>query len=190
MRAWVLAVSILVQSGVAQAYDFDKCFKQQTSLALFKKYDYKYAGPWWITCRTSGKESSILVSTNSSIEQSTMSLDPGVSVGNMTSSSQFSSSWGECAAWGETKKARERAAFIAQNTDELKRDIAFGQGDHLDALAYFTDCDAEVTWRFAAALQSSFAKEAQFRSNLGGAVDDAVRRDPFLMQHCMKSVEG
>lgn len=184
MRNLYIALVLLALAPAARAYDFDKCFKRQTELALYRKYDYKYAGPWWITCRTSGKESSFAVSSESSTEHSTMSLDPGVSTGDMTSSSQFSSSWGECAAWGKTKKQRERESFVAQNLDDLKRDVAFGRGETLDALAYYSDCDGGAQWRFAAALQDGYADLAGRAGDFTVMVDSVIRRDAVLRAHC------
>ena len=42
-----------------------------------------------------------------------------------------------------TDKWKQREIYIAENIDELKQNIAFGRGDHLDTLTYLSDCNAD-----------------------------------------------
>ena len=55
-----------------------------------------------------------------------------------TSSSQFSSSWGACRAFGLRE---QREIFIAENSDELNLEAAQGSGERLEALAHLSGCD-------------------------------------------------
>ena len=171
----------------ARAEDPAKCFNTRTSRAMLRKYNYKYVGPPGVSSRTSGQEGSSKVSSARSTQNVTMISDPGVSTGESTSSTEFSSSYGDCDYFGLNQRQIQREAFIAENLPELKRDIARGRGERLDILAYYSACNASATGQLAGALRSNYADLQGLGSGLGefsSKIDTIIQRDPLLSRAC------
>ena len=182
-----LFFSILLNSKLF-AYDYKKCFGMVNKFGFFKKYDFNYAGPWWITCRTSGKESSILVTTKVGMEKSTISLDPGISTGDMSGSTQFSSSWGECSIMGKNDRLLKREHYIAENFEAIKQSVAFGRGEHLETLAWLSHCNPQVSPAFMETLQKNYdliSRDNTEQHPLSQTMDQLITQDPLLRNHCL-----
>jgi hypothetical protein len=180
-------MAALLYTAPLRAEDPQKCFQTRTKRAMLRKYDYKYAGPPGVTSRTSGQEGSSKVSSERMTQHSTMSVDPGVTTGDSQSSTEFSSSYGDCNYYGLNDKQIRREGFIADNLPELKREIARGYGDHLDAFAYLSDCDDAAAGAFAAALKAGYPTLQaidNIRSSFSIGVDAIVRKDADLSRHC------
>lgn len=79
---------------------------------------------------------------NATTETSTASVDPGVSTGVSDSNTQSVSTQGDC-KWGGFFGSADRRDFqnyVEQNMNEIKNQMAVGQGGHLEILATFAGC--------------------------------------------------
>lgn len=188
----LVAVSAFLAWNAA-AYDIKKCFSFQTKRAMFRKYDLKYLAPSThpsdsVNCSiptdTTSKEGLTKYSSQSSTQGSTISLDPGVSTNNVTGSTQFTSSFGECAMFGYQSTDR-RDAFIASNWDSLREEIALGDGDHLAALADLSGCSPEFYDVYVDGLRGRYASIAG-PMELATEVDGMLRDDPRLRGGCVR----
>ncbi len=129
---------------------------------------YEHLGNTWGA--NTKKHGAVSSSVGSSVEKTTSSVDPGVSTGNIMSSVQYFSSWGECSMleYHITKQLREQ--YIEQNLGEIKRQVAMGQGYHVDALAMISGCQNLGANEWARALQSN--TEELYDLNSGVAFAD------------------
>lgn len=71
-----------------------------------------------------------------------------------TSSSQFSTSTGDCAMIGE--KSHDEKVYFAQNFDEIKIDVARGGGDYLFALTSYSECKNINIYKYGQRAQENF----------------------------------
>jgi hypothetical protein len=148
----ILALCVLLGVAFAQVAlaDYYSCPKKVYSEGWLRKYDYK--GETWAA--DTHKGGAFVSTSHVSTESTTSSVDPGVSTGEMISSSQYTSSWGECAMIDQVIAMNMREDYIDQNLGEIKKEIAQGTGYHIDSLANLSGCSdaAAVTW--AEALQA------------------------------------
>jgi len=63
-----------------------------------------------------------------------------------------------CTSNGVIKAELDQRAFVAYNYDALKMEIAVGNGETLNSLAYLMGCPAESTQDFASMTQANFSK--------------------------------
>jgi len=104
--------------------------------------------------------------------------------GLLLSSVQFTSSWGDCAAFGMVEKKKK---FIAENLDRLKIDSANGKGEYLDALAYLSGCPESSLKPFSAALQANYPgvfEGIQTPKGISIRMDRVIQNDLSLAQSC------
>lgn len=142
----VLAGLVLSNAAHADSYS---CAKMVYKDGWLRKYEY--LGNTW---GANTKKSGILSSTaGSTVEKITSSVDPGVTTGNGMSSIQYVSSWGECAMVEMMITKQIREEYIDQNMSEIKRQVAMGQGYHVDALAMISGCDLQNASEWSRALQ-------------------------------------
>jgi hypothetical protein len=188
----LVAVSAFLAWNAA-AYDIKKCFSFQTKRAMFRKYDLKYLAPSThpsdsVNCSiptdTTSKEGITKYSSQNTTQGSTMSLDPGVSTNGVTGSTQFTSSFGECAMFGY-RSAGRRDAFIASNWDSLREEIALGDGDHLAALADLSGCSPDIYDVYVDGLRVRYARLASPMA-LATELDGMLRDDPKLRSGCVR----
>ena len=135
-------------SSVGHA-DYYSCAKKVYADGWLKKYEYK-GTTWHAATQKSGPLSS---TTGILVEDTTSSVDPGVSTGVVMSSSQYSSSWGECSMIDQMISKNMRDGYIEQNLPEIKQQVAMGQGYHLASLAVLSGCTG--------AQQATLGKELQ-----------------------------
>lgn len=95
-------------------------------------------------------------STNVSSDQSTAVLDPKHSTNLSYSQSQSSSSTGECNAFAIKELRAQRDFYIAENFDQVRKEIAQGQGFHMEALAWMSLCDIDSQKDFNEILQTHY----------------------------------
>ena len=149
-------IALLSFSSVGHA-DYYSCYKKIYEAGWLKKYEYK-GNSWSANTKKSGALSSTL---GVSLENTTSSVDPGVSTGDFVSSSQYASSWGECAAVDMLISKNVRDGYIEQNLLEIKQQVAMGQGYHLASLTVLSGCTG--------AQQATLSKELQ--SHVGELYD-------------------
>ena len=103
-----------------------------------------------------------------------------------STSSQFTSSWGECSALGMRE---QREVFIASNADQLMIDSARGGGEYLEALADLSGChDGPARKQFYSAMQKNFEAVYLNRSDspdaIGKRIDKVILSQPELKRMC------
>ena len=138
--------------------DYYSCYKKIYEAGWLKKYEYK-GNSWSANTKKSGPLSS---TAGVSTENTTSSVDPGVSTGDLMSSAQYTSSWGECAAVDMLISKNMRDGYIEQNLLEIKQQVAQGQGYHLASLAVLSGCTGATN-------QATFSRQLQ--SHMGDLYD-------------------
>jgi hypothetical protein len=104
--------------------DYYGCYKKIYESGWLKKYEYK--GQTWAA---NSKKSGPLSSTGGvTTENTTSSVDPGVTTGEISSFAQYTSSWGECAAVNMEISMKFRDDYLEQNLHEIKKQVALGNG--------------------------------------------------------------
>ena len=104
------------------------------------------------------REGSTSLATDATSEHLTSTIDPGAWTREGISTSQSTSSWGACSLIALQELREERDHFIALNTDEIKRDSAFGAGQYLKTLAFYSLCDLEGTLELSRQMQKNIAQ--------------------------------
>ena len=181
MNKIIIMLALVCIPGVAWA-DYYGCAKMIYADGWLKKYDYK-GQTWGANTKKSGAFTS---TTHVSTENTTSSVDPGVTSGHVVSTSQYTSSWGECAAVDIEISMQFRDDYIKQNLHEIKKQVALGQGYHVEGLAVLSGCKGPGGEVWGRALQSHTgelydAVDAQaFRSHL----DAIISATPDLNSMC------
>ncbi len=137
----IILLSVFSFSGVAYA---SKCGEfVYNKKGMLRKYQYLNLHLTENTKKHGSSSSSFGITT----ESSTASIDPGVYTGQVTGAAQSTSSRGESkmdpTAMMDLFGSREEYKdYIAQNLDEVKKEVAQGDGGHLHTLAAAHRCDA------------------------------------------------
>lgn len=175
----LLLLSFLIFSQMTFSRWGDKeCMKQMYSKGLFKEYKYLPKGFGTF------KESE---SSGWTTDGTTASTDPVISSKVWVGQTQSYSSWGKCAFIGMTlHKAREN--YIAQNKDEILREIAIGKGEHLKALAFFSACSKESLSSFSGSLQKEIDQFVELDSKdhvkFSSQIDQVINSQENLRKSC------
>lgn len=102
--------------------------------------------------------------------------------GASSSSSSYASSTGKCK--GTAQRERERRRFVATSSGALEAQVAQGQGEYVDALAYLHGCDRSAP--LGEALRANFG--IVFRGDDPSANAEAIKAviasDAQLASHC------
>ena len=72
----------------------------------------------------------------------------------LTSSTQFTSSWGPCSIFGMNMND-EIKLFVAQNTDKLRLNSSQGGGEYLTSFSKLASCDAYTSQKLPDRLQNN-----------------------------------
>jgi hypothetical protein len=143
---YLLCICVLMFSAQFASADTYSCAKMIFKDGWLRNYEY-LGNTWGANTKKSGLVSS---SIGSSIEKTTSSVDPGVTTGDSVSTTQYTSSWGECSMLEYNITWQMRDQYIEQNMDGIKKEIAIGEGQHVDSLAFLSGCkgiDHEVWTR-------------------------------------------
>ena len=175
----------LAQANTALADQYS-CAKMVYKDGWLKTYEYK-GNTWGANTKKHGAVSSTV---GSSTEQTTASFDPGVTTGGYMSSSQYSSSWGECSMleYHITKQMREE--YIDQNLQEIKKQVALGEGNHVDALAYLSGCKGIEKAQWKRELQGSMERlyDAKTGASFAGQVSGMIQQNADFSKQCQLSI--
>ena len=169
----------ITSSALADKYS---CAKMVAAGGWFKKYEY-IGNTWGANTQKSGVLSSIL---HSSIEKTTSSVDPGISTKNLVSTLQYSSSWGECSMLNYEVTMQMRKDYIEQNADEIKTEIALGQGIHIDSLAFVSGCHNlnETAWKESLQNRAVEFYEQKNANDFVNVLDRMIQTEPKLAGLC------
>lgn len=183
----LLATILLFSAPSVMAFQARSCAeKVWMKKGLFRQYEVKYSSIEFISFKTSSEEGSMKVSSASSTQNSTMSLDPGITTGQTQSATQFSSTYGDCSIWASNDRWMRREFYIAENMGNIRSDVAKGDGEYLDTFLFLTGCPAEAKGQFSNLLHrqysSLFNNEEYW--GLGSDVDQLMQQDAVLRSTC------
>ena len=116
---------------------------------------------------------------------------PGVPAAHIfTSTTQFTSSWGDCRAIGMQD---EREQFIAINQDLLTIQAATGHGEHVTALAALSGCRTDgAAITFGTELKGHFqtifyqGRYPRTAQGISAEIDHVIRTSPVLRTACQR----
>lgn len=177
----VCAMLLFFVNGVAHA-DLYKCAQMVYKDGMLKKYEYK-GNTWGANTKKHGVFSS---TTGSTTETTTASVDPGVSTKQLLSTTQFSSSWGECAAIDYEITQEFRSNYIKQNIAEIKKQISVGDGYHLASLAFLSGCKQVDRTGWIDTLQKNFEPlyDANNETQFDHQLQMMIHSDTTLASQC------
>jgi Protein of unknown function (DUF3015) len=148
---------ILIISGSAQAWDSAKCSKLLND-GWFKKYQWAGVGDYNVNAMTkeSKKSGSFTGSSNVTTEGTTAASDPGYTTNVSVSQANITSSFGDCSLFALKERSTMRELYVQQNYEQFKKDVARGQGDHLEALAWLNLCEDGAQVDFNKTVQHNY----------------------------------
>lgn len=162
------------------------CLQQINNRGLLRTYHLKYDYPF-CTRTSSTNENFSKASSASSTEQSTASVDPGITTGNWESQTEYTSSKGKCGLfWSQNSSWWKRQVFVAENYPELRRDVARGDGEYLDALQHLSLCQGVSQRAFSSALKAAYRElyQSDDLQTFSQQVDAVIRSHPSLATGC------
>ena len=177
----VVFLLIAILSETALAYKPDKCFKYVTS-GSFRNYDY----PGNISSEyMTKKHGSTYGPTEATFQTLTSFIDPFVLAGRLTSTSQFSTSWGACDYFAFHKE--KKSEYIAKNGEAIKQEVAMGRGEHLKAVYFYSQCNPSAMDTFYEHLQMNYDylnKVSETGDRMVQAMDLLMLQSPMLRSQC------
>lgn len=181
-----IALLILLANSFALAFDSSKC-STILNKGLYKKYKWNGIGEANNKAMTAETKSSGSTkgTTRITSENTTAVVDPKYTTNVTVTGAQGTSSWGPCSAFGMLERRDQRDLYVAQNFDQIKKDIASGNGEHLKTLAWFALCEDHASDTYFQTLQSNFEKlstsnEAHFTKTM----DQVVESNSALKSQC------
>jgi hypothetical protein len=182
MKVSIFLVSVLF-TFTAHAINMSGCDNLMND-GWYKKY--KYQGIDQPLTKATKDHGSSAGSSRATTERSTATLDPKYSSNVTTSQTNFTSSRGPCGAIAMNEIRETRDLYIAQNRDEMLKEIAVGHGEHLNALASFSFCDKTSYGHFAAQMQAHAADfiNSQTSASFASVIDREVSQDTDLSKSC------
>lgn len=175
----LISTCFVAPSALADSYS---CAKMVFKDGWLKQYEYK-GNTWGANTKKHGAVSSTV---GSSAESVTSSVDPGVMTGNIMSTMQFSSSWGECSMvdYYITKEFREQ--YIEQNMNEVKKQIAKGDGHHIRSLAFLSGCTNLEYDHWVQQLRANMTHfyDAKKAKDFGTHLDNMIQKNNSLSKNC------
>lgn len=184
MKYLLLVLSLVSTS--AWALDDNKCSNFLNDGWYMK---YKWAGIGSAqqkavtaeTRRTNTTAATLKVNT----QNTTASSDPKYWGNVTTSNAQFTSSWGPCSALGLQLRQQERELYVAQNLEEIKKDVANNKGGHLEVLSWFSMCEDSAVAEFNSKLQQAMPELVNLSApEFSKKVDAIIAASPELSQRC------
>lgn len=123
----------------------------------WRKYPAMGIGEAGLNKMTKTTSNGTFGSSDYSSQATTAALDPGVSTRATQSSSQLTSSWGPCSLLASAAEMRQlRELYYAQNKEDFLRELAQGNGEHLEVMAFFGRCDMQKQTNFNESMQSNY----------------------------------
>jgi hypothetical protein len=181
-----LSFFFLFASMSSSAYSLDpkKCFKTQYGPGFLMSYEFPgYSSAEYLT-----KKHGFFGGTTVNSAQSTVALvDPGVTTGRFLSSTEFTSTEGGCSYFSSLEV--ERIEYLARNQSEVKEAMAFGKGEHLRSLFYYSLCRPGAYSDFTTELQKNYDQFEllQNEKDMNRLLNLLIRDNKVLNQACWLS---
>lgn len=147
----------------------------------YKKY--KYRGVDGAASKATTKDG-FKGSSATSTEGSTASVDPKWYSNYSTFGSQYISSWGPCAMFAGNEIRENREKYFVQNRDEILKEIAAGQGEHVNVLASFSLCEDQAISTYGAELQKNIGSLIHPAVSYNHALDQIIAGSSVLAANC------
>ncbi len=180
-------ITLFLISTQSFAWDSAKCSKMLND-GLFKKYEWGGVGDYNLNAITkeTKKSGSLTASGYTTTEGTTAVSDPKYSSNVSTSETQLTSSWGECSLFALKERKQQRSLYIAQNYDQIKKDVALGRGEHLEALSWFSLCENQSGAEFNLTLQKNFENlfVNKDKADLAQGIDESLTAEAHLKKSC------
>lgn len=164
MKLFLILAILSAFSANVYALDSARCSSFVYGNGWFRKYPGLGMGEAGMNnmTRTTSKGSTIKGTSDYSSQFSTASTDPGVSSKATQSFTQSASSWGACKLIGSAQELRElRELYYAQNKDDFLKELAQGNGGHLEVMAFFGRCNMEAQSEFNSTMQGHYGELIQ-----------------------------
>lgn len=182
-----LFVLVLLASSSSFAIDSSKCSTMLNN-GWYKKYKWAGVGEAnskAVTAETK-KSGAIPATFNMGTENTTVTLDPKYSTNVSVSNTQVTSSWGPCSLLAMKQRNLQREMYVQQNFDQIKKDIANGEGEHMKTLAWYALCDDNASQQYFQTLQKGFEQlNAAPQSGFVGQMDALVEQNTSLQGKCL-----
>lgn len=181
-----LFLTLMLLSSSAMAMDSSKC-SGMLNKGLYKTYKWGGVGEANTKAITGETKRTNPFSATSKIstEGSTAVVDPKYSSNVSTSGTHSVSSWGECSLFALQERKEQRDLYIAQNLDQIKKDIANGDGAHLEILSWFSLCEDSVIPEFNRTMQEKAGDLLVDQAAvLSQNIDNAIKGSKSLANKC------
>ena len=181
----IVGMFVLALGSSVSFADSYSCAKMVVKDGWLKKYEYK-GNTWGANTKKHGLVSS---TAGSSTETTTGSVDPGVTTGQVMSTAQYTSSWGECSLVDTMITRRMRKDYIDQNLNDIKKHVALGVGHHVDSLALLSGCSGIEKRAWSQQLQGSMADfyDANSASEFVQELDKVIESNNVFATSCIIS---
>ncbi len=157
MKAFIILAILSVFCSNVYAFNSGSCSSLIYNNGWWRKYPDLGIGEKGINLSIKATSRGSSGSSNWSTQGTTASTDPGVSTKSSQSFTQSISSWGPCSLIGSAEDMRKlRDLYYAQNKDGVLKELAQGNGDHLEVMAFFGRCDMKAQKEFNTSMQKNF----------------------------------
>lgn len=178
---------ITLLSFPAFAIDSAKCSRMLND-GLYKTYKWGGMGESNAKAITAETKSSGPTTATSKIstEGTTALSDPVYYTNVSRSQTQSSSSWGDCSLFALRERKYQRELYVRQNFDQIKKDIANGDGHHMNTLSWFSLCDDDSQNHFNETLQEKFEQLGSASdTSLSSQIDSIIENSKALTGKCV-----
>lgn len=157
MKSFIIAVILAAFSVNVYALNSSSCSSLIYNNGWWRKYPALGIGETGLNKMFKTTSHGSSGSTDWSSQSTTAAIDPGVSTKASQSFTQSVSSWGPCSLIGSADDMRKlRELYYAQNKDGFLKELAQGNGEHLEVMAFFGRCDAKKQKEFNRAMQGNY----------------------------------
>lgn len=178
---------IVLFGSPAFAIDSAKCSRMLND-GMWKNYKWGGIGESNAKAITAETKSSGPTTATSKIstEGTTALSDPVYYTNVSRSQTQSLSSWGNCSLFALQERKEQREQYVRQNFDQIKKDIANGDGLHMETLSWFALCDDQAQASFNETLQTKFEQlGSSSESDFSKKMDQIVADNKSLTGKCV-----
>jgi hypothetical protein len=137
------------------------------------------------------KHGSSSSSSGLSTESSTAASDFGVWAGHISSYAQVISTKGPCSL-GTLFSYDARKKYINQNIAEVKKEFSRGNGEHLETVAFFSQCSQKSVEHFGKVVKQSMNEFSSLKEAdaeiFSERVDLLIKNDAILAKECDSTI--
>jgi hypothetical protein len=181
-KVTLAAIFLFTLVSKAHAFDSDKCHKV-TNQGWWRQYDYVPPIGFKISTDHTHKDG-VSSTSKATTQNSTASLDPGVTTHQSQSDMQYTSSYGDCRWLGMNELKDERERFVALNLEQIKKEASVGGGAHIKTLASLSKCDDVGTSQLQIEMQKNLSNFIDLDAKKTSDVLGQITSDQRIAGHC------